>query len=231
MTRYLCAIVRFSPGGRAYPVNNRNGFNAGSRVIVRFVGQGGRLQAAEVVERIYCRRACRNSIVAEEARAAEYGGGPAAIDELDELIKFLRHLGWQHVETSGALATDWPTVYEEPQFYGLPNRYPRRVYIGPTRFSSIMEGGKLLTFHAVGRSSYEPDPSNPFDSEWLAERAVRFRFDRATGKNVYRQAAEWAEGDLAWIADEGEDRSVGEIRGAISGRRGGRAYLSDDVWL
>lgn len=232
MTRYLCAMVRFTPDGRAYPVNNRDGFNAGNRVVVRLGGQGGRLQAAEVAERIYCKRACRNSIVADEAKALEYGGGPTAIDDLDKLIKFLRHLGWQKVETSGALASDWPSAFQEPEFCGLPNRYPRRVYIGRGRIPSLwVDGKRPPTLYHIGRNSYEPYWSNPFDSEFSVERVVNFRLDRVAGSNVYRQAAEWAEGDLAWVVDDGEDSSFREIRDAISGPGGGRAYLSDGVWI
>ncbi|TCU02072.1 hypothetical protein EV132_1652 [Rhizobium sullae] len=90
MPTYNIALVKFSPKGRAYPINSGITAEPGRRVVVRMVGQARSLQTAEVVKHADAPRLCRNSIVCREEDADAYGEGPPGVQTAIDLERFLK---------------------------------------------------------------------------------------------------------------------------------------------
>jgi hypothetical protein len=238
------AQIRFRKGGRLYPVNCPNiRFEPGDRVIVRMVGQAETLQPAEIVRTALSKqkKPYRNSVVCRESEAHEYGNGPQGIDSVEDLHRFLTHLGWTkfsclhdigHFEPPKPL-DDWPIAYALGWFHPWRGAPPPE---NPTKFHLFCERTFYFGQQGVGFKSHSVDvdgnlwPIPLIDGKLLLgsyPSISRIEVD----SNPYRHVAEWVELDRIFeYRDDSPDTSLAEIRRAISAD-GGPAYLGDDVWI
>ncbi|MCF1503479.1 hypothetical protein L0F51_06865 [Afifella sp. H1R] len=226
MPEYRVAQVRFSEGGKAYPVNCQYAVESGQFVIVRLTGKFTPLQKAQVVSVDYWKGACKHSVVCRAERAEDYGSGPEGVATEEDLDRFL--LGFMRM-------TKCAVVRETPQSSGQYEPHPRwdAAYYSERSFKSVRPdgygtAGKLVI---IGRDALFYRAPDDGQHIWmvggalLADKVVALPRPFRDG-NVYRQAAENAEWPLA-VDLRPDDRSLADIKAVI----GGNGYLSDDVYL
>ena len=219
LNTYMIAKIRFSPGGRSYPVNCYNPFvEPGDRVLVRMVGQQDPLRWVEVVETMDRKQArpCRNSVVCTPSEAEAYGRGPDDVKTARDLDQFLTSFhSWRKfsVRQENRLLLDdhWSTVY-----------CMERNIFGRSMYNAIVAGpakaARIMIYMGASFSNGTIDLTPP---------VIISQFD---SDNSYRSAALFAEQlSVVEIVDSGRDTSIREIRSAISG--GGAAYLGDGEWI
>lgn len=222
------ALVRFSKGGRTYPVNCRLGsLVPGDRVLVRMKTHAQQLHVVEFTELVSRKAACKNSIVCRESDRHAYGDGPPGVHTADDLDRFLLSTGWRKYPFGEKQAWEtttrdsWTVAYE----------------IGSSRYRPPMESGWLngsrsiicVGPSSIGRTSLNSDR----DRLQFADGKLVGRINLVSPfreLNPYQQAAEWAEDEWLGSTDDRRDTSLHEIRNAVS-TTGGSAYLGDDVWL
>lgn len=224
MAEYRIAKVRFSEDGNPYPVNCKFGVEPNDFVIVRLEGKFTPLQKAQVVAVETWRGECKHSIVCRADDIDRYGDGPDGVSDeatLDRfLVEFLKMKKFKVVyEKSYKVIEDhprWNTAYVFDRYYGWNENKRSTVPM-------------LLLIGNEGIAHRAPDAG-----EWIEMRdgAMLFREDQffltlsPDRGNIYKQAAERAEGPLAPDLNP-YDNTRGQIRDAI----GGDGYLSDGEYV
>ena len=225
MAEYSVAKVRFSEDGKLYPVNCKFGVEPNDFVIVRLEGKFTPLQKAQVVEVETWRAACKHSIVCRADDIDRYGAGPDGVSDevtLDRfLVEFLK-------------MKKFKVVYEKS--YKVIEDHPRwhAAYIY-NRFNGWKENERatVSTLLLIGKEGIVY--RDPDDGEWIEikdgailmrERAFHLTLNPDRG-NIYKQAAERAEGPLAPDLDPVPDNTRAQVREAI----GGDGYLSDGEYV
>ena len=109
---YMIAKVRFSEGGRSYPVNCVFNVEPGDFVIVRLKGHFTNLHMAEVVESgIIWKGACKHTVMCRAEDAEDYGKGSDGIQTQEELDRFLtKSMGYHKYPVSDP-DKPWHTAY------------------------------------------------------------------------------------------------------------------------
>lgn len=108
---YRIAKVRFSEGGKPYPVNCVFHVEPGDFVIVRLKGHFTNLQIAEVVETDIWKGACKHTVMCRAEEADDFGKGSDGVQTQEELDRFLtRGMGYHKYPVADP-SRPWHTAY------------------------------------------------------------------------------------------------------------------------
>lgn len=225
MSEYRIAKVRFSNDGKPYPVNSKFDVKPDDYVIVRLDGKFTPLQKAQVIDVEYWRGECKHSIVCMADDFSKYGNGPDDVSDEQTLDRFL---------TDFLNKKRFKVVYEKS--YKVIEDHPKwhAAYIY-NRVNGWKENERatVSTLLLIGKE--EIVYRDPDDGEWIEikDGAILMREDAFSRNlypdrgNIYKQAAERAEGPLAPDLNPAPDNTRGQIRAAI----GGDGYLSDGEYV
>jgi len=226
VAKFLIAQVIFSIGGKPYSVNARFVVEPGEFVVVRLEGKFTPLHRAQVVSVEFNRVECKHSIVCSAADADAYGGGAAEVENEEQLDRFLcgflklvKHPVTQYAhKTSNEVEphSRWHVAYMR-NYYGFGN-----LSDGFNRVRPIFILGKE---ELMFRNPDKGEHIQMKDGSIVLLSFLGVHIDSNEG-NIYRRAAEFAEGTLNIDVDDA-DTSISEIREVI----GGDGYLSDGQYI
>lgn len=184
--QYRIAKVRFSEGGKTYPVNCAVDANIGDFVIVRLKGHFTSLQMAEVVETNIIRNgACKHTVMCCAENAADYGIGPDGIETLEELDRFLTKGMWYKRYPVSVMSKPWHTAYVSL----LDTPRADNIFVNYV----ILLGENELGYTGPGYP--HPDGHYLQVSDGVVT-SIPYTFARLQGSDIYKRAAKFAESEL-----------------------------------
>lgn len=222
MASFATALVRFSPDGSTYPVNNSfiGSTTVGDKVLVRSPSSNT-LLVAEITGEDFRPQAPKASIVCFMKDADRYGFGPAAITDQEQLDQFMDVLGYDKFDVE-------PDPYSQDNIWIFGYAYRSAIFEGTIRSSRVV----LIGNHKVGTKSVGNMGGAGIKNGKMILRGLALHRDIA--ENLFRTAAQLGEGDLVYdteLSDDDDGFTVGDIRRAINGDEPGPAYLGDGVWI